>query len=211
MPIIDDRKELIKQFLLGATHGCAESGLIHGDIMYVIEAEAYVPIAIRFQAEKVMIVNKLLFLTHVQERFRNEIREQINHEYWEIEITMNGSITIEDHPIISADQIKAEFEYNQNILMRLSSGELNGAKDAKVKALKKLSANGMHAVKCRLLKATRTVYNNFDKARFELDLYEDHNHSMIKLLNYAGAMKEMNERITPHMEVISGIYDAGEV
>lgn len=210
MPIIDDRKELIKQFLLGATHGCAESGLIHGDIMYVIEAEAYVPIAIRFQTEKVMIVNKLLFLTHVQERFRNEIREQINHEYWEIEITMNGSITIEDHPIISADQIKAEFEYCLS-QKRYTPGGFDNGNDAKIKALNKLYANGMHAVKCRLLKSTRTINNNFDKARFELDLYENHNHTMIKLLNYAGAMKEMNERITPHMEVLSGIYEAGEV
>ena len=210
MPIIDDRKELIKQFLLGATHGCAESGLIHGDIMYVIEADAYVPIAIRFHTEKVMIVNKFMLVTHTQQMFRDEIQKQINHEYWEIGITMNGSSTIEDHPIIAANQIKAELEYNQN-LIRSTSMESDYIWDAKVKALNKLYANGLHAVKCRLLKATRTVYNNFDKARFELDLYEDHNHSMIKLLNYAGAMKEMNERITPHMEVLSGIYEAGEV
>ena len=123
---------------------------------------------------------------------------------------MNGSSTIEDHPIIAAEQIKAELEYNIS-QTKYTPGGFNNGKDAKIKALKKLSANGLHAVMCRLLKATRTVYNNFDKARFELDLYEDHNHSMIKLLNYAGAMKEMNERITPHMEVLSGIYEAGEV
>lgn len=210
MPIIDDRKELIKQFLLGATHGCAESGLIHGDIMYVIEADAYVPIAIRFHTEKVMIVNKFMLVTHTQQMFRDEIQKQINHIYWEIGITMNGSSTIEDHPIIAANQMKAELEYNQK-LKSLTPVGFDTGREAKVKALKKLSANGLHAVMCRLLKATRTVYNNFDKARFELDLYEDHNHSMIKLINYAGAIKKMNERITPHMEVLSGIYEAGEV
>ena len=123
---------------------------------------------------------------------------------------MNGSSTIEDHPIIAAEQTKAELEYNQK-LMNIRPEGFDNVRDAKVKALNKLSANGLHAVMCRLLKATRTINNNFDKARFELDLYEDHNHSMIKLLNYAGAMKEMNERITPHMEVLSGIYEAGEV
>ena len=210
MPIIDYRKELIKQFLRGATHGCAESGLIHGDILYVIEANAYVPIAIRFHTEKVMIVNRFMCVTHTQEMFRDEIQKQINHIYLEIGITMNGSSTIEEHPIIAANQTKAELEYNQK-LMNIRPEGFDNVRDAKVKALKKLSANGLHAVMCRLLKATRTVYNNFDKARFELDLYEDHNHSMIKLLNYAGAMKEMNERITPHMEVLSGIYEAGEV
>ena len=211
MPIIDDRKELIKQFLLGATHGCAESGLIHGDILYVIEADAYAPIAIRFHTEKVMIVNKLILETHTHVMFRDEIQKQINRiHYWEIGITMNGSSTIEEHPLINVNQLKAELEYNQS-LTKWAPGGLGNGRDAKVKALKKLSANGLHAVMCKLLKATRTVYNNFDKARFELDLYEDHNHSMIKLLNYAGAMKEMNERITPHMEVISGIYEAGEV
>lgn len=210
MPTIDDRKELIKQFLLGATHGCAESGLIHGDILYVVEAEAYVPIAIRFHTEKVMIVNKLVLVTNTQEMFRNEIQKQINHIYREIGITMNVSSTIEGHPLIAVNQAKAELEYNQN-LIRLTPPGFDNGRDAKVKALNKFYANGIYAVKCRLLKATKTVYNNFDKARFELDLYEDYDISMIKLLNYAGAMKEMNERITPHMEVLSGIYEAGEV